>query len=126
MLEKSFLNLAQDGVLSEVHEICRALGPLVLTMLEQAVDSHGDVLVRGKLLQRGHSPWPSPATGSTRPFRQACEFDAFSGGRLSDGSGHIFDDGTLSDEPCSERQRFHGRWQHRVNVQRRAGCSILL
>lgn len=126
LVEKSLRNLAQDGVLSQVHEvwpltlydldirILRALEPLIPTLVEKAVGFHGlpgagKTPVARTLAMAISRYWIHKARkdGEIRPsFRQACEFDFFRGQAGSLMRPDIFDDGTLSDQPFRKVKAF--------------------
>ncbi|CAE7807297.1 unnamed protein product, partial [Symbiodinium sp. CCMP2456] len=126
LVEKSLRNLAQDGVLSQVHEvwpltlydldirILRALEPLIPTLVEKADGFHGlpgacKTPVARTLAMAISRYWIHKARkdGEIRPsFRQACDFDFFRGQAGSLMRPDIFDDGTLSDQPFRKVKAF--------------------
>ena len=125
-VEKSLRNIAQDGVLSQVHEvwpltlydldvrILRALEPLVPTLLEKAIGFNGlpgagKTPVARTLAMAIPRYWihKTKKEGEIRlSFRQACEFDFFRGQAGSQMRPDIFDDGTLSDQPFRKVKAF--------------------
>ena len=126
LVEKSLRNLANDGVLAQVHEswpltlydidnrLLRALAPMVPSLSEKAVWFHGEpgagktpvartlamAISRQCINKLGKDGQATPS------FRQASEFDFFRGQSGSIARPDIFDDGSLSEQPFKKVKAF--------------------
>ena len=126
LVEKSLRNLAQDGVLANVHEIwpltlydldvriLRALAPLIPTLNEKALGFHGTpgsgktpVARTVAMALSRHNIRAANKVGSVTPsFRQASEFDFFRGQTGTLFRPDIFDDGSLAEQPFKKVKAF--------------------
>ena len=116
LVEKSLRNLANDGVLAQVHEswpltlydidnrLLRALAPMVPSLSEKAVGFHGEP---------GAGKTPVARTLAMAISRQCinklgkdAEFDFFRGQSGSIARPDIFDDGSLSEQPFKKVKAF--------------------